>query len=159
MIFEDDNKAELWFVPHGGGVQVLVKEQSRDVAAFHVPSGLFPDVVREIHEKAGKAAPVMIGRPDVSAGRESFRGLRVERATDGDGVSFSIGGNKETLAAHMTRAMAAYAVALADSPEPDDDDVFELAAVLARHPSATFPELARAVLADGRFGRTDGNRD
>ena len=42
MIFEDDNKAELWFVPHGGGVQVLVKEQSRDVAAFHVPSGLFP---------------------------------------------------------------------------------------------------------------------
>lgn len=38
-------------------------------------------------------------------------------------------------------------------PGVDDDGEFELAAILARHPGATFPELARAILADGRFGR------
>jgi hypothetical protein len=38
-------------------------------------------------------------------------------------------------------------------PPDDDDGEFELAAILAAHPDATFPELARAVLADGRFGR------
>ena len=51
------------------------------------------------------------------------------------------------------------ALALVDAmKDAADDDVFELAAVLAAHPEATFPELARAVLADGRFGRLDGAR-
>lgn len=66
--------------------------------------------------------------------------------------------------AEVRRVLAANGLHLAGEgtakrPPDPDEDVFELAAVLARHPSATFPELARAVLADGRFGRTDGNRD
>lgn len=48
--------------------------------------------------------------------------------------------------------------AQAEAEEPVDDGEFELAAILARHPGATFPELARAVLADGRFGRVGGGR-
>lgn len=118
-----------------------------------------PEVTAAMYRACGQEPPVMLGRPDLNAMRDadgwvSIRCLRLRRATGG-GVSFAIGGSMETITEAQARQCAAVTAALADKRDLEDDDVFELAAVLAQHPSATFPELARAVLADGRFGRLE----
>jgi hypothetical protein len=157
VIFEDDDKNELTFRAGGGGAHLFVNDE----AGFAVTPDLLPDVIREMCEKAGTAAPVMLGRPDLDSIRDTdgsvpIRGLRLRESGDG-GVTVSVGGNAETLSPAQARQAAAVAVALADESR-DEGDVFVLASVMAKHPGATFPELARAVLADGRFGRTDGAR-
>jgi hypothetical protein len=158
VIFADDDKNEMTFRScSGGGAHLCVNDEVR----FTVTPDLLPDVIREMCEKAGTSAPVMLGRPDLDAmrgadGSVPVRGLRLRESGDG-GVTVSAGGNAETLSPAQTRLFAAAAVALADESR-DEGDVFVLASVMAKHPGATFPELARAVLADGRFGRTDGAR-
>jgi hypothetical protein len=110
---------------------------------------------RAMYEAAGVPSPVTLERPDLGPTPRThlFRGLDVYRSAD-DGVTFAIGGNRETLSASLVRQMAAVAVALADAGEPDQAEVDALESVLreasGRHdPDDTMTGIARAILAAG----------
>jgi hypothetical protein len=88
---------------------------------------------RAMYEAAGVPSPVTLERPDLGPTPRThlFRGLDVYRSADG-GVTFAIGGNRETLSASLVRQMAAVAVAMADeAPEAGDVAGFIRAALPA----------------------------
>jgi hypothetical protein len=129
-----------------------------------------PKLTVMLYRACGQEPPVMIGRPGLDSVRDadgwvSFRGLRVRRAAGG-GVSFAIGGNTETLSEAMARQCAAVTVALADE-RADEEDLTAL--IRSEFPDSSdgdeeamrafdlIAERAAAkILADGRFGRTEG---
>jgi hypothetical protein len=88
-------------------------------------------IARAMWRACGLDSPVMLGRPNLDSVRDadgwvSFRGLRLRRSAD-DGVSFTIGGNMETLVVSQTRQLASVAAALTEG-ESDPGEVDELAA-------------------------------
>jgi hypothetical protein len=155
---------------HGRVLKVLARTdgkaavQIKDAAGSGMTLGSWiadpktaPDLCRAIFEACGQVPPVMLGRPELPLDGPPVKFGRWEfyRAADG-GAGVSLDGRPWSGDAGTARQVAAWIAAVADAggaePGPDDGE-FELAAILARHPGATFPELARAVLADGRFGR------
>ena len=159
----DHDGASLEVLPCAHGQHGYIAAGSRDGLVCVHPADI-PDVANALYEAAGQKPPVRLGRPGVDTAKPAVVGsLRVWKEADGrvgfmpaDAARASVTGALR-LRPHEVRRLAAVAVAYADA-EADQGDVHELAAVLAEHPGATFPELARAVLADGRFGRTGGAR-
>lgn len=114
-----------------------------------------PELAVRLYRACGAEPPVMLGRPEVDLAKGAYTGpLRAWLEGDGE-VTVAVGASQSSIRPHQMRQFAAAAVVLADAAEADDGE-FELAAILAAHAGATFPELARAVLADGRFGRLGG---
>ena len=137
----EDGKAALQIEGRRHGVRTADASWVADPA-------IAPDLHRAICEASGTLPPVMLGRPDLGPTPRTFlfRGLDVSRSADG-GVTFAIGGNRETLPPSQVRQMAATAVALADEPEFAPGDVDGLAGAL------------HAVECGCREGPTESNRD
>lgn len=136
-----DGKAVLQILEREGGGMT-------DLGSWLADPAVAPDLCRAIFEAAGAPPPVMLGRPALGPTPRTFlfRGLDVSRSADG-GVTFAIGGNKETLTAPQVRQMAATAVTLADEPEFAPGDVDGLAGAL------------HAVECGCKEGPAESNRD
>jgi len=162
VIFQDDEHHELWFsrCVDGSAVDVCVKADGGE-ASFRLDLLGLPDVIREMCEKAGTTAPVMLGRPDIDPGKVMVVGpLAVWREEDGrvgfmpsaaDAAAVS---GAWRLNPAATRQFAAVLVAYADA-EPGEDEVADLAEVLAAdrqragHPHELDLHTARVVLRAG----------
>ena len=141
---------------HEEGLAAVVVQGAKPV---YVDALDIPEVTNAMHRAAGQEPPVMLGRPDLASARDGngwigFRGLQLRKSDDG-GVTFSVGGNTETLTEAQARQCAAVVVALADGPpEPDPAEVDEIAALIyaglypgyAEPPGERARDAARAVL-------------
>jgi hypothetical protein len=155
-------KCDLMVEPLPGGACSI--EPVTDDGTVRVDALDIPELTARLYRACGTEPPVMLGRPEVDPSKPMVAGkLQVWKEPDGR-VGFMPADPEAAQATgalrlepHAVRQLAAVAVAYADAGTEDDGE-FELAAILAAHPGATFPELARAVLAEFRVERREEPR-